>query len=326
MSQDTHRNRIVPVVIGLLAILAIGMGAATLDSARTIGGDDGNKIIDPPDPGGPELNNSDVNETAGNAAGSVSGASGLGIKLSFCVPFLASTPGIGLVVLAYLSIVGIIYYRYNFSAALLGSWTLLPPVLMVYLLLTNCSTSGSGSSALGGSAGALTGDSPVGIDQVPPWMMGSIVVGILVVAIGLLYWSSSEEEEIAPQKEENTDDDPELDRFAEAAGRAADRIEDHNAAVDNAVYRAWLDMTSFLDVENRELYSPTDFATRAINLGMDEKYVNELTHLFNEVRYGGKNPHTRGDRAVSVLRNIESEYGGDSGTSGRSNYSEEGKR
>ena len=131
---------------------------------------------------------------------------------------------------------------------------------------------------------------------------------VLVGAVGMMYRSMSEEDVVVPS--EDIDDEPDLDEFAAAAGRAADRIEEHAVDVDNAVYRAWVEMTDLIEVDNPDVYSPGEFAETAVDLGMDESDVSELTNLFNEVRYGDRDASTREDRAVSVLRNIESAYSG----------------
>jgi len=96
-----------------------------------------------------------------------------------------------------------------------------------------------------------------------------------------------------------------------AAGRAADRIED-SEGVGNGVYRAWVEMTRHLDVEHPESSTPSEFAAAAAEAGLDGDDVEELTWLFEEVRYGGREATAdRESRAVEALRRIESAYAGD---------------
>ncbi|RQG91184.1 DUF4129 domain-containing protein [Natrarchaeobius halalkaliphilus] len=93
-----------------------------------------------------------------------------------------------------------------------------------------------------------------------------------------------------------------------AAGRAADRIESSDD-FDNEVYRAWLEMTRPLEVDRPASSTPGEFATVAVDAGVRPEHVDELTSLFEEVRYG--NRETTDDvesRAISVLRRIEDEY------------------
>lgn len=98
-----------------------------------------------------------------------------------------------------------------------------------------------------------------------------------------------------------------------AAGRAADRIEaDAGEAIDNEVYRAWRDMTTLLDVDRPETSTPGEFAEAAVEAGMGRIHVEELTRLFEDVRYGrAETTDDRESRAVDVLRRIEAEYADD---------------
>lgn len=95
-----------------------------------------------------------------------------------------------------------------------------------------------------------------------------------------------------------------------AAGAAADRIENRaDPSVENAVYDAWYKMTTYLPVEEPETSTPGEFAAAAISAGIDRRDVEELTSLFESVRYGPESatPVTE-RRAVEILRRIESTY------------------
>ena len=97
----------------------------------------------------------------------------------------------------------------------------------------------------------------------------------------------------------------------EAAGRAADRIDDGDADVENTVYRAWREMTDALDVDAPATTTPEEFAEAAVDAGMDGDDVRELTWLFEEVRYGDAAvTDEREQRAHDALRRIESAYAG----------------
>ncbi|WP_440771623.1 DUF4129 domain-containing protein [Natronorubrum sp. DTA28] len=93
-----------------------------------------------------------------------------------------------------------------------------------------------------------------------------------------------------------------------AAGAAADRLEETDE-FDNAVYRAWKEMTEPLEVARPDSSTPREFARAATDVGMDRTDVDELTRLFEDVRYGDA-PTTpeREARAIEVLRRIEAEY------------------
>jgi len=109
--------------------------------------------------------------------------------------------------------------------------------------------------------------------------------------------------------DEATDDDAAI---GEAAGRAADRIEAAEAGAENEVYRAWREMADGVDVGNPRTSTPAEFAAAAVDAGLDPDRVQELTELFEAVRYGDR-PVTeeREQRAVAALREIERQHGGD---------------
>jgi len=316
MSQSVSRDVATPLVVAVLCIVGIGMVAATVDSPQTIGGEGGGSVIGPVDEGPSNPNEpAEPGEFTGGEPGSAQERNV--IEISTCIDFLASTPGTLLVVAGFLSVVGLVYYRFNFSAALLASWTLLPPVALLYFLGTNCASASSGGVGGGGGGNPIPGNTaPVSpLTNVPSWAIGLLIGGVLVGAVGLLYRTMGEEDVVVVD-EEGVDEGPDLDQFAAAAGRAADHIEEHNADVDNAVYRAWVEMTELLDVDDPEMYTPGEFADAAVSLGMAEDDVNELTRLFNEVRYGGRDASTREQQALDILRNIESEYSVDDQTGG----------
>lgn len=119
-------------------------------------------------------------------------------------------------------------------------------------------------------------------------------------------------------KTSSTEDDTTLDdsqqqdidkaAVGEAAGRAADRIE-QEADIDNEVYRAWREMTELLDMSNPETGTPEDFAAAAVKAGMGKDDVRELTRLFEDVRYGNVEPSPeREERAVGLFRRLEARY------------------
>lgn len=300
---------VLPLIVAVLCIASVGMAAATLTSADAIGaGEDDSPLFQPETASGdPDI---DTNTTGEGQEGELPESENW--QMTTCVEPLDSTPGTFGVIAGFLLLVGLINRRYNFSLALLSSWTLLPPVMFAYFMLTDCQGGGFGTPSDGGGMIGSAGETVVPVSSVPPWALGVLIGGVLLGAGVLLYRATGEDEVVVP--EEDADDEPELDQFAEAAGRAADRIEEHNEDVDNSVYRAWLEMTSLLDVEQPDTYSAGEFADEAIALGMAEDDVSELTRLFNEVRYGGKDAASREDRAIDVLRNIESSYGTESDT------------
>jgi hypothetical protein len=114
---------------------------------------------------------------------------------------------------------------------------------------------------------------------------------------------------IEPAPEKTTAVESDAVAVGSAAGRAADRIDD-GTAVENEIYRAWREMTDPLDVDRPETSTPREFTDAAVDAGLERDDVEELTRLFEDVRYGDVEA-TEGmeARAVSVLRRIEVEYG-----------------
>jgi|AntDeeMinimDraft_4_1070355.scaffolds.fasta_scaffold00898_8 hypothetical protein len=110
---------------------------------------------------------------------------------------------------------------------------------------------------------------------------------------------------------EETAAEVDVDEFAAAAGRAADRIE-RTDDVDNEIYRAWVEMTEYLEVDHPETSTPGEFAAAAVDAGIDREDVVELTGLFERVRYGSEAATAdREARALDALRRIDDQYGGE---------------
>jgi len=259
--------------------------------------------------GGPPRN-IDANVTGAN--GPMDGgqaAGGQTVDLVICMDFLTQAPVILAIVGGGLLISAGVYRRFNAASTLLVGAVLVPIISGVYFLLTNCTNPDSPGSQGGFFSGGevMAGGSAVNAPPVPAEAVGVFFGLILIAGVALMFTFTSEEETYEPAADEE-DADPDTAAFARAAGRAADRIAEENASVDNAVYRAWLEMTGILDLENPETIAPRDFAREAIDIGLAADDVNELTELFNEVRYGGKDATPREDRALEILRNIESTY------------------
>ena len=143
----------------------------------------------------------------------------------------------------------------------------------------------------------------------PSWLLlGGLLFTVGVAAVFLFVRSGDREPAVADEPRDEESDT--LDRMGEAAGDAADRI-DSSTDVANEVYRAWTEMVRHLDIDEPETVTPDEFKSNAIAAGMDPADVSELTRLFEEVRYGERDPGEREARAVSLLRRIEAAYAAD---------------
>jgi len=116
-------------------------------------------------------------------------------------------------------------------------------------------------------------------------------------------------EEGSGDDEEDENGDATLGAVGAAAGTAADRIE-ADAGFTNEVYRSYHEMTRLLELDP-ETTAPDEFADHAVAAGMAPDHVEELTRLFEEVRYGERAPGSREERAVAALRRIEAAYAPD---------------
>ena len=299
------------MVLALLCVLAIGAAAATLDS--TVSTDSGGGLgVGPPD------DESGASSDDSGSLGERSEAVAAPISLP-CFPVL-NEPWVLALILAGFALGGYAAYR-RFGG--LGVVAYVGPVgiplVFVHALLTTCATPDPGemdgilpggpdnaSLPSGGSGAAGSGS---GTTLTDPSVLLLLGLGVaLVAAVALLFVSSGDDD---PEPDEAFDEpDPTEDVAAvgRAAGEAADRIEE-STDVANEVYRAWREMTRHLDVANPRSSTPSEFAGAAVEAGMAREDVDELTALFEEVRYGGESPtDERERRALDALRNIEREY------------------
>ncbi|MFB6256735.1 MAG: DUF4129 domain-containing protein [Haloplanus sp.] len=307
------------VAVAALAVLAIGAAAATLPSAVPIegsgdagggGGDTGGGLLG--QPGG--LLGLDA-ENRGRGAAAPTALP--------CVPFLNDPRFLAAVAAVALVGVALTYRRGGplLPVALIGG--LAPIAVVVHAALTACAAAGSfagglpsrvrrnASAAVGltGSGGG-GGGTATSLPAESTAILGALGLALVVAAALLVRATGDDDPGDAPAGES---DAPSTAAIGRAAGRAADRIE-HDVPADNAVYRAWREMTDHLDVADPATSTPAEFAEAAVAAGMAPADVDELTALFEDVRYGGRDPtDDREERAVDALRRIEAAYGEDAG-------------
>ena len=298
-----------PALIAAFAVLALGVGAAALDTPTDASGDAGR--------GG----GSDVGVFDGSRFD-------LGQPPSAEATVTPSIPQVVFqalgVVLVLAFLVGLYHLRDELGYGDLGIVIVGSLVLVgvMGVLLAGARLFGGGRNATNGSAGFLGSSRPalpgggssaeeaartVAID--PPAV--AVVVGLVVLAGGLTVVWRGRDERTEPKTEAepgSTGGPGTVAELGHAAGRAADRIADEGEPT-NEVYRAWEEMTDHLDVANPGSSTPREFARAATDAGMARNDVDELTDLFRTVRYGGRRvTDDRENRAVDALRNIEREY------------------
>jgi len=294
------------------AVVVLGVVAATIDSMS--GGSGGRASLDfEPREGGANADPGDATNNTGGQAGDI--GQDQVIDLVICVEELTTWPArVAILGGVFLLLYGI-YSRYNLSASILAGSGLVPLGWGLYFFLTNCGVqAGVGGSSLLSGTSVMTNQGGIASPPLPPELVAGVFLVVVVGGIGLLVTMTGSDETFEPVAEEEPE--PDTAAFARAAGRAADRIEEANVSVDNAVYEAWLEMTGLLHIDDPKTTAPRDFAQSATAAGLDEADVSELTELFNEVRYGGRDAGTREDRAVEILRDIERTYEDADGNAG----------
>jgi len=314
------RDTLVAVLLALLAVVALGVAAATLDSAVSLdggsfGGDDGAAT-------GPGSDSDQTGVSSSSPGGEFA------LTPPVCVESLREPPGL-LLFAGILVGIGAFAYRDTDSrfAAVTVAATLGVPLGALWWLVSVCRPldaafdvafgAGSGDEGIlpeGDGGGSGLGGSGDGAVSTPESLFAVVVVVALLASLAVLLAAAGDDNADATggggRGEEPDESQPDLSAVGRTAGEAADRIESLDA--DNEVYRAWRDMTAVLDVDRPESSTPAEFAAAAIDAGVDKEPVTDLTAVFERVRYGGEDPTDDRERqAVEALRRIETRHGGD---------------
>jgi hypothetical protein len=314
------------VVLAVLCLAVIAFAAATVDSTTDPEGDIG--------AGSPGLDDrpGDVGTPVGEDSGQSERGDDLldldlrGVPFQVCVVWL-TRPLVQSLLL--LGVLGIFVAGWWYDDAVFGLGLVVPVAYLgslLYLFLTSCATGDFGIGVDLSRAGApslkegggIAGGAPAA-PSVLTQLLFLLVVGLLgVVAVLVL---TGDHDRLSDESEADPVDEPVEERadvaaVGAAAGRAADRLE-RDGDFENEVFRAWAEMTDPLTVEHPDASTPAEFARVAVRAGMDPADVDELTALFEEVRYGGADPTPeREHQAVETLRRIEATYAEDGGEPG----------
>lgn len=312
------------LILALLCVLAVSLAAATLANPQTPAGTGGG-------PGGTGSDGAGSADRQGN-----DGDSGAGIDDNelageqpiqmgaACVPFLLSAE-FGITVLAAYGLLGFAVYRSQGAVPTVLVLFVITVLVLVpgWMLFTDC-----GGQQQNGVEGSLIPELPTGETDggeaagssgsetlfSPPKILAALfVAAVLLGIVAFRATGDDQPPDTRPVEEatEQTADEDSLGAVGAVAGDAADRIA-NDADLENEVYRAWQEMTDHLDVPNPEASTPAEFAAVARDAGMDDTHVDELTAVFQEVRYGGASvTQEREQRALDALRAIEASYGGE---------------
>lgn len=306
------RTTVIIAVVGLLILTA---AAASISNPTGTGDGIGvpSDWTDPPD-------NPDSGLIGDSEEGS-GGGSLFPTGETLCFPFLFQWD-VQLFIITSVLVGGLLLYRRTGFLTTAAALTAIVPMgIVVFLAISaSCSATGRETSTigLGGLADAVedANESTGGAIDVAtdPIVMLLIVAAIGLLVIGVVVLRDDVPDQSSSVLAEGEDDAAE-DRveLARIAGETAQRLEDRipeDEALENEIYRAWLEMTEQLDVDDPETSTPGEFASEAIDAGMTPSDVHELTELFESVRYGDRTPTSiQEQEAIELLSRIEESYG-----------------
>jgi hypothetical protein len=298
----------------VLAITALGVGAPAL------------RALDPVDPGS--------GDGSGTGTGNGTGAPRQTPDANATLPTAGGgLPPFAYRVMAVLVVVALIgsayvvvtqYDRYDLAFFLVTVLAIVAVALVFTALDLDPGSVGEGATrppppTPGGSgaaeSGAVQTADPTRVDLPVSALALAGVVGMVVLgALGTLYrYSGTDETAATSEASAASADRQQIRAVGDAAGQAADDLANDTAAgFENAIYRAWREMTDALAVDRPETTTPEEFADAAIAAGLAEEDVRELTTLFERVRYGDEPVSAeREQRAEDALRRIEETYAED---------------
>lgn len=319
MDRDSLR----PALLGLLVVLAIATAAATLTTPAVNEPGGGSGFGSNPDSSGVSTGDE---ESESDGFGLLDATGGEFTNRQICFPIFLD-PWVIFGIIGVFALASAHTYR---RVGIFGPVGVLGglgiPVYLFIELLTACggdikqggsifSIGGERNLPSGGVTGVGGGDGGIVGETVAtsvPSVVLTLLLGVALIAAVALFISATDDDVEEPEPD-SAGPDADVAAVGRVAGSAADRIED-DADVTNEVFRAWREMTDVLPVDRPQSSTPAEFAAAAAEAGMARDDIDELTRLFEAVRYGGHEATgEREERAVAALRRIEATYaaGGD---------------
>lgn len=315
------REYVRPFTVALLCVLALGFAAATLSSPVTTGGDDGTSVLvdeeemttEPTEP-------ADDPDTVSQEQPVFTDDIAIEENL-LCDDDTGVSPWL-LLLAAALFVGAVVAVHFEVQWAISTVAIAFGAVLMVILVSTiGCvdftpaqetaeQVATETSDEIQETTREIgTGDDDGLIVTTPTLLTGAVVVILLFALLASVLRFRDGEDPSTPSELDHDAEEPPVRTVGRVAGDAADDIEE-DVSLENAVYRAWAGMASALDVDHPETSTPAEFAEAARDAGLDPGDVDELTALFEEVRYGTAAPTPDRERqAVASLRRLERQYG-----------------
>ncbi|MFP9191053.1 DUF4129 domain-containing protein [Natrialbaceae archaeon A-CW1-1] len=301
-----NRSAVGLVVIVVLCVTSLVIAAGTLETA--VHADQSPTGADSPPMDGPD---DDVPEEEDDPD-----ADGTFDTSNLCVPILTSPWVLGLLGLVIVAISAWLIRSYGVVLGLILVISFSVPLAGAYMIPATCEPPSPATIDDGGTGENATANetdaefiegAPLEPTNRPTVSVAALGVVLVLSMAGVLgyYFRSRRLQQIAPPTEAASTPAVDPEAVSRLVGEAADRI-DAASDLENEVYRAWREMTDHLDVDRPESSTPGEFATAAVAAGFDADDIDELTSIFETVRYGDHSvTPTQELRAIECLRRLE---------------------
>lgn len=125
-----------------------------------------------------------------------------------------------------------------------------------------------------------------------------LLIGVILVVRRILLQSS---DEVTPV--ESSEATVKAHNYSESATNEATERGSRYTVSDtgNIIFCAWFAMINNISDADPQSKTPSEFATLAIQAGVDRRDVNDLTRQFQQVRYGGQKPTNEDRRQVTQI-------------------------
>jgi len=170
-----------------------------------------------------------------------------------------------------------------------------------------------------GTAVAGTPEIPEAILSNPPsWSVAVAAAALAVVLLGTIAllawrWTTLRDRIRGVRLEASMDLDAEQRAIANQAAVTAQRIRD-GEPLHGEVIRCYREMDRLLSKRRRlkpTYLTPREFANALDDLGIRSEHIEQLTHLFELVRYGNRADESLAQQALTCLDRLRFTYGGE---------------